>query len=64
MFRRPHKLFPDGDMPPEIYQALFEFPRVGAKILSPRVRVVLEAVPRQGDTTEAWIIEDVPERLF
>lgn len=62
--RRPSRLFPDGDMVPEIYQALFEFPRVSAKILSPRVRVVLTAVPRKGDNTEAWIIEDVKERLF
>jgi hypothetical protein len=62
LLRRTPRLFTEGDVSPEVYQALFEFAQVGAKILSSRVRVTLDAIPRGDDRTEEWLLEEVKDR--
>jgi hypothetical protein len=48
----------------EIYAALFEFVRMGAKVLNPRVRVVLEGIDLASKVEERWIVQNTEQRLF
>jgi hypothetical protein len=38
--------------------------RSAATIVSPRIRATVETVEREGGSSEAWLAEDVAERLF
>lgn len=48
----------------EMYAALFEIVRMGAKVLSPRIRVTLKSVDIAGGIRESWLVEDTDHRLF
>ncbi len=62
--RRHPKPFAANGVAPEICRALFEFLCTAAKIMSPRIRVTLETVQAKDGMGEAWLAEDVAERLF
>ena len=58
-------LFRSEAIPAEIYDALFEFPKMSAKVMGARVKVSRTVLPSaSNDVRERWIIEDVPDRLF
>lgn len=64
--RRTNKLLMGEDVPVEIYDALFEFPKTCAKVQSARVRITLESLVRDRSkgATETWLIEDTKDRLY
>lgn len=62
--KRANRICATEDIAPEIYQALFAFEQVGAKILSPRVRVSLSSLEVARGAREEWTVEDVKNRLF
>jgi hypothetical protein len=66
LLKRSNKLLMGEDVPVEIYHALFQFPLTCAKVMSPRVRLTLEAleVERGRGARETWRIEDTKERLY
>jgi len=47
-----------------IRAALFEFTRTAAKIVSPRLRVMLETADAEDGAAEVWSVEERPERQF
>ena len=63
---RTNRLLLGEDVPMEIYDALFEFPKTCAKVQSARVKMTLESVvPDRGKgATETWLIEDTRDRLY
>ncbi|MCC6468727.1 MAG: hypothetical protein IT563_10435 [Alphaproteobacteria bacterium] len=63
ILRRRPKAFERDEIADEIWQALFAYPLMAAKIFSARIRVTRSAPDRlAGD--EEWIFEDTPDRLF
>jgi hypothetical protein len=62
VLQRTGALFPADDVVPEVRQALFEFVRVAARVIGPRVRATLGPVPRGDDPTEEWLLEDASDR--
>lgn len=63
---RTNKLLIGEDVPAEIYDALFEFPKTCAKVQSARVKITLESLIRDRNkgATETWLIEDTRDRLY
>jgi|KBSSwiStaDraftv2_1062776.scaffolds.fasta_scaffold10578_2 hypothetical protein len=63
---RSNRLLVGEDVPVEIYDALFQFPKTCAKVLSARVRIVMESltVDRDKGARETWLIEDTKDRLY
>lgn len=62
--RRTNRILAADPVASEIYAALFEFLRMGGKVLSPRIRVTLSGIERAERITECWIAEDTAERQF
>ncbi len=62
--RRTNRILAANPVAAEIYAALFEFVRMGAKILGPRIRISLEGISTEGKVTERWTVEDTRDRQF
>ena len=63
---RTNKLLAGEDVPVEIYHALFQFPKMCAKVMSARVRITLQTldIERGRGARETWLIEDTKDRLY
>jgi hypothetical protein len=63
---RDNKLLAGEDVPEEIYDALFQFPKSCAKVMSARVRITLDKldIDRGRGARESWLIEDTKDRLY
>jgi hypothetical protein len=63
---RTNRLLIGEDVPAEIYDSLFEFPKTCAKVQSARIRITLESLirDRSKGAKETWLIEDVKDRLY
>ncbi|GEM_PF-1234686 len=63
---RLNRMCAGDELPAEIYYALFECVKLSAKIMSARIRVLLDSLvvePGKG-VRETWSIEDTQDRLF
>lgn len=60
--RRP-KMFGRDEIGDEVWQALFAYQEMAAKVFGPRIRATRTA-PAQPAGQEEWIFEDTPDRLF
>ena len=63
---RNNKLLAGEDVPVEVYDALFQFPKTCAKVMSARVRITLDRldIDRGRGARESWLIEDTKDRLY
>lgn len=62
--RRTNRILATNPAADEIYAALFEFVKMGAKVLGPRIKVSLDGISRVGKVTERWRVEDTAQRQF
>lgn len=62
--RRANRILRSDPPAVEIYAALFEFVRMGAKVLSPRIRLTLDGIDAAPGITERWTVEDTADRQF
>ena len=63
VLRRHSKVFGRGEIGDEIWQALFAYPAMAAKVFSARVRVT-RSLPAMPVDYEEWTFEDTQDRLF
>lgn len=62
--RHVNRILAGNPLSAEIYGALFEFIRMGAKVLSPRLKVTLNSIDIAGKVVEQWSVEDTVDRQF
>jgi hypothetical protein len=62
--RRTNRILAAQPAAAEIYVALFEFVKMGAKVLGPRIGISLDRISTDGKVTEHWTVEDTEHRQF
>lgn len=61
---RTNRVLAQAPVAPEVYAGLFEFVKMSAKVMNPRIKVTLNSIDITDGVQERWTVEDTADRQF